>query len=110
MLSQSANVSMRRSPLVRHARCFAAKMNPFEEVGQFPNHSNKVNPPANVCSSWVKNTDTDAMFNNPHLKKRYIPMQLRQTGDGKGLSGEGGLEGKGSRMLIDCRTRKGPYW
>jgi aminomethyltransferase len=50
------------------------------------------------------------MFNNPNLKKRYVPIQLRQTGDGKGKSGEGGLEGPGSRMLIDCRTRKGPYW
>ena len=83
MLSRSTSAAVR--PFVRHARCFAAKKNPFEEVGQFPNHSNKVNPPANVCSSWVKNSDLDAMFNNPNLKKRYIPIQLRQTGDGKGV-------------------------
>jgi len=84
--------------------------NPFENIGQFPNHKNRVNPPANTSSSPVKNTDIDAMFNNPNLKSRRVPIQLRQTGDGTGASGEGGMEGKGSRMLIDCRTRKGPYW
>lgn len=84
---------------------------PFKgNVGRFPNHSNKVNPPANICSSPIKNSDVNQMFNNSNLKKRRIPIQLRQTGDGKGESGEGGVEGPGSRMLIDTRTRKGAYW
>lgn len=96
--------SMRRFGVVDGSDPFAGNL------GQYPNHSNKVNPPANVTSSWVKNTDLDAMFKNPNLKKRRVPIQLRNTGDGKGESGEGGLDGKGSRMLIDCRTRKGPYW
>jgi len=50
-------------------------------------------------------TDED-MFENPRLKKRLVPVQLRNSGDG----GDGGLEGKGSRLLIDTRIRKGPYW
>jgi len=108
------SVPIRRSAqlLGRHSRAFSAAKhpNPFDDVGQFPHHSNRVNPPANVCSSPVKNTDLDKMFDNPNLEKRIVPMQLRQTGDGKGESGEGGVEGKGSRMLIDCRTRKGPFW
>jgi aminomethyltransferase len=54
----------------------------------------------------VKNTDIDAMFKNSRLKKRNVPIQLRQSGD----AGDGGLDGKGSRLLIDCRVRKGPYW
>ncbi len=63
---------------------------PFAEAGDlYPNHPNKVNPPANVTSSPVKNTDIDQMFKNPNLKKRYVPIQLRNTGDGKGQSGEG---------------------
>merc|ERR1711972_1140777 len=33
-------------------------------------------------------------------------MGLRQSGD----AGDGGLDGKGSRLLIDTRVRKGPYW
>lgn len=109
MLS-SLNRFSKRSPAL-YARAFATKhANPFENFGQFPNHPNKVNAPADVCSSPIKNTDIDAMFNNKNLKKRRVPIQLRQTGDGTGKSGEGGMEGKGSRMLIDCRTRKGPYW
>jgi len=101
------------SSLACQARNFSQKQkhpNPFDEVGNFPNHSNKVNPPANVTSSPVKNTDLESMFENPNLKKRYVPIQLRNTGDGTGASGEGGVEGKGSRMLIDTRTRKGPFW
>merc|ERR1712196_430146 len=54
--------------------------------------------------------DLAAMYNNANLKPRRVPIQLRQTGDGTGASGDGGLEGKGSRMLIDTRVRKGPYW
>lgn len=46
------------------------------------------------------------MFENSRLKKRRVPIQLRNTGDG----GDGGLNGKGSRILIDTRVRKGPYW
>lgn len=76
----------------------------------YPNHSNKVNPPANITQSPVKNTDIDAMHNNSNLKKRYVPIQLRQTGDGTGKTGEGGVEGEGARLLIDTRTRKGPFW
>merc|ERR1712203_155238 len=39
-------------------------------------------------------------------KSRRVPIQLRNTGD----AGDGGLDGKGSRLLIDTRVRKGPYW
>merc|ERR1719436_1168053 len=100
---RSPAMSLRAFGATKHA-------NPFDNIGQFPNHKNRVNPPANISSSPVKNTDLDAMFNNPKLKKRIVPIQLRQTGDGTGASGEGGMDGKGSRMLIDCRSRKGPYW
>jgi len=48
----------------------------------------------------------DELFDNPNLKKRRVPVQLRQSGD----NGPEGLEAKGSRLLIDCRIRKGPYW
>jgi len=72
----------------------------------YPNHSNSVNPPAQVSSSPVKNSDIDAMFNNSRLKPRNVPIQLRQSGD----AGDGGLNGEGSRLLIDTRVRKGPYW
>jgi hypothetical protein len=50
--------------------------------------------------------NTKAMFENSRLKPRKVPIQLRNTGDG----GDGGLDGKGSRLLIDTRIRKGPYW
>lgn len=80
------------------------------EKQSYPNHTNKINPPASVCSSPVKNDNIDAMYNNPNLKKRYVPIQLRQTGDGTGKSGEGGVDGEGARLLIDTRTRKGPFW
>eukprot|EP00501_MAST-03F_sp_TOSAG23-6_P000741 GSMAST32.ASY1.ANO1.769.1 assembled CDS len=39
----------------------------------------------------------DEMFNNPNLKERTIPIQLRQSGDGL-------------RLLVDTRVRKGPFW
>jgi len=74
--------------------------------GVFPNHSNSVNPPAQVSNSPVKNSDTDKMFQNSRLKPRKVPIQLRQSGD----AGDGGINGKGSRLLIDTRVRKGPYW
>jgi len=44
--------------------------------------------------------------NNRNLQKRVIPIQLRASGDG----GEGGLDGIGSRLLVDNRVHKGPYW
>eukprot|EP00397_Hematodinium_sp_SG-2012_P015029 GEMP01015299.1.p1 GENE.GEMP01015299.1~~GEMP01015299.1.p1 ORF type:complete len:460 (+),score=101.55 GEMP01015299.1:79-1458(+) len=44
--------------------------------------------------------------NNPNLPKRTVPFQLRMSADG----GEGGIEGKGSRLLVDNRVRKGPFW
>jgi len=46
------------------------------------------------------------LFDNPNLKQRLVPIQLRQSGD----NGPEGLEAKGSRILIDTRLRKGPYW
>lgn len=119
MLSKLARSSRVTPAMVRPFSSAATKpiekaigfADPFEgHHGQYPNHSNKVNPPANTSSSPVRNSDLDQMFKNPNLKKRIVPIQLRQTGDGKGESGEGGLEGPGSRMLIDTRTRKGPYW
>lgn len=44
--------------------------------------------------------------NNKNLQKRVVPIQLRASGDG----GEGGIDGLGSRMLVDNRVHKGPYW
>lgn len=113
--SSLGNTARHRCATATFPRFFAQKQVPDTDpfagnLGQYPNHSNKVNPPANVTSSWVKNTDVDKMFNNPNLQKRRVPIQLRNTGDGTGESGEGGLDGKGSRMLIDCRSRKGPFW
>ena len=46
------------------------------------------------------------MFDNNRLKKRLVPIQLRQSGD----NGDEGLLSKGSRLLVDTRLRKGPYW
>lgn len=43
---------------------------------------------------------------NSNLQKRTVPIQLRQSGD----NGDGGVDGKGHRMLIDTRVRKGPFW
>jgi len=72
----------------------------------FPNHSNRVVPAFQASASPVKNTDTAAMYENNRLKPRRVPIQLRNTGD----AGDGGLDGKGSRLLIDNRVRKGPFW
>merc|ERR1711920_384093 len=67
---------------------------------------NRVVAPAQASASPVKNTDIETMFQNPRLKPRRVPIQLRNTGD----AGDGGLDGKGSRLLIDTRVRKGPFW
>jgi len=75
-------------------------------MSSFPNHSNRVVPPAQASNSPVKNTDLDGMFENSRLRARKVPIQLRNTGD----AGDGGLEAKGSRLLIDNRVRKGPFW
>jgi len=75
-------------------------------MSAFPNHSNRVNPPAQASNSPIKNTDIAAMYENSRLKPRKVPIQLRNTGD----NGDGGLDGKGSRLLIDTRVRKGPFW
>jgi aminomethyltransferase len=48
----------------------------------------------------------DAYFANPRLKARKVPIQLRQSGD---LGGDG-ISTEGHRMLIDARTRKGPFF
>lgn len=44
------------------------------------------------------------------LKPRRVPIQLRQSGDSRAKPGDEGLNAEGSRMLIDQRVRKGPYW
>jgi len=75
-------------------------------MSAFPNHSNRVNAPFQASNSPVKNTDVAGMFENNRCKPRRVPIQLRNTGD----AGDGGLDGKGSRLLIDTRVRKGPYW
>jgi len=46
------------------------------------------------------------MFENSRLKKRHIPIQLRQSGD----NGNEGLLAEGSRLLVDTLLHKGPYW
>ena len=46
------------------------------------------------------------MFENSRLKKRRIPIQLRQSGD----NGDEGLLAEGSRLLVDTLVHKGPYW
>jgi glycine cleavage system aminomethyltransferase T len=42
----------------------------------------------------------------PAVKPRNVPVQLLQSGD----RGGEGLHAPGSRMLIDARTRKGPFF
>jgi aminomethyltransferase len=112
MLSKFANpmrVQARSFQSMTPALLAAKNGNPPGSVvkkGQFPNHPNDVNAVAQSSSSPVKNTDVDKMFNNARLKPRRVPIQLRQTGDG----GDGGLNGEGSRFLVDTRLRKGPYW
>ncbi|MDM5147582.1 aminomethyl transferase family protein [Candidatus Persebacteraceae bacterium Df01] len=44
------------------------------------------------------------------LKTRRVPIQLRQSGDSHATPGLEGISAEGSRMLIDQRIRKGPYW
>ena len=44
------------------------------------------------------------------LKKRNVPIQLRQSGDSRQEPGLEGIAAEGSRILIDQRIRKGPYW
>ena len=44
------------------------------------------------------------------LKERRVPIQLIQSGDSRALPGDEGLRAEGSRVLIDTRVRKGPYW
>ena len=46
------------------------------------------------------------MFENSRLKKRRIPIQLRQSGD----NGDEGILAEGSRLLVDTLLHKGPYW
>merc|ERR1719253_1885338 len=97
--------------MVPVTRMMAGKASPFAFTGlrsmcSFPNHSNRVVPPAQASNSPVKNSNVAAMFENPRLKPRRVPIQLRNTGD----AGDGGLHGEGSRLLIDTRIRKGPFW
>lgn len=44
------------------------------------------------------------------LKPRRVPIQLRQSGDSRAQPGHEGETAEGSRLLIDQRIRKGPYW
>ena len=44
------------------------------------------------------------------LKPRRVPIQLRQSGDSREKPGDEGVLAEGSRILIDQRIRKGPYW
>lgn len=44
------------------------------------------------------------------LKARHVPIQLRQSGDSRAQPGLEGADAEGSRILIDQRIRKGPYW
>jgi aminomethyltransferase len=103
---------MLASALTRGVRASSGtNMGAIRAFSQFPNHGNKVNAPFQASNSPVPNTDVDTMFKNNKLRERRVPIQLRNTGDG-GLDGNqgGGLENRGSRMLIDTRLRKGPYW
>jgi glycine cleavage system aminomethyltransferase T len=61
------------------------------------------NPPA---MPDVPRSLTNEYFGNARLKQRTVPIQLRQSGD---LGGDG-IAVKGHRMLIDARTRKGPFF
>jgi len=74
----------------------------------FPNHSNQVYAPYQASLSPVKNTEVQRMYGEgSKLKKRTVPIQLRQTGDAQD---GGGINGKGSRFLVDTRLRKGPFF
>ena len=75
----------------------------FDAAEAFRRRGEAMNPPASMP---VPGEVLDEYFNNPHLKRRSVPIQLRQSGD---LGGDG-MEAPGSRMLIDARTRKGPFF
>lgn len=51
-----------------------------------------------------------ATVDNPHLKPRAVPIQLLNSGDSPSDLGDTGIGAEGSRILIDTRIRKGPYW
>jgi len=51
-----------------------------------------------------------AQVDNPHFKRRSVPIQMLQSGDSRATPGDTGIDAEGSRMLIDTRIRKGPYW
>lgn len=91
---------------VSSARAISGSLQQLRSMSAFPNHPNRVKSPHQASNSPVKNTDIAAMHENSRLKPRKVPIQLRNTGD----AGDGGLDGEGSRMLIDTRVRKGPYW
>ena len=59
-----------------------------------------------MSNDVMKGLSLGDMFDNNRLKKRLVPIQLRQSGD----NGDEGLLSKGSRLLVDTRLRKGPYW
>lgn len=59
-----------------------------------------------MSNDVMKGQSLAEMFDNSRLKKRLVPIQLRQSGD----NGDEGLLSKGSRLLVDTRLRKGPYW
>jgi len=59
-----------------------------------------------MSNDVMKGLSLGEMFDNNRLKKRLVPIQLRQSGD----NGDEGLLSKGSRLLVDTRLRKGPYW
>ena len=44
------------------------------------------------------------------LKERKVPIQLIQSGDSRNVPGDEGILAEGSRILIDTRIRKGPYF
>ena len=44
------------------------------------------------------------------LKNRRVPIQLIQSGDSRTKPGDVGIDAEGSRILIDTRVRKGPFW
>lgn len=75
----------------------------FDPTEAFRRRGKACNP---LPPSPVPKTTLDEYFANPHLKKRSVPIQLRQSGD---LGGEG-ISAPGNRMLIDARTRKGPFF
>merc|ERR1719162_660395 len=60
---------------------------------------------------FVQSLEVMACFPEPHSNvgdnlTKLLFATSSQDVDGRGESGEGGVEGVGSRMLIDTRTRK----